>query len=149
MSRFIQDFKEGEVYEGGGRTITETDIVQFSGLSWDTNPIHTDEVYAAGTPFGARVAHGVLTLSAITGLSGKSGYLDGTAIAFLGIDEWRFLIPVVAGDTIRLRWVVLDTKRSASKPDRGILRRRIEVLNQRNELVQTGIFITMLKARPD
>jgi len=149
MARFIQDFKEGEVYDGGGRTITETDIVQFNGLSWDTNPAHTDAEFSKDSPFGVRIAHGALTLSAVTGLSAKAGYLDGTAIAFLGIDEWRFLGPVLIGDTIRLHWVVLEAKRSKSKPDRGVLKRRMEVWNQRNQLVQSGIFITMVKARPD
>jgi acyl dehydratase len=149
MERFIQDFKEGEVYEGGGRTITEADIVQFSGLSWDTNPVHTNAVFSEKSPFGVRIAHGALTLAVVTGLSAKAGFLDGTAIAFLGIDDWRFLGPVLIGDTIRLRWVVLEAKRSASKPDRGVLKRRMEVWNQRDQLVQRGIFITMVKARPE
>ncbi|MDO9072339.1 MAG: MaoC/PaaZ C-terminal domain-containing protein [Rubrivivax sp.] len=148
MPKYIEDFTPGETFDGASRTITEADIVQFTGLSWDTNPVHTDAVVAAQGPFGARIAHGALTLAAVTGLSAKSGQLDGTAIAFLGIDEWRFHGPVLIGDTIRLRWVVLKAQRSASKPDRGMLSRRMEVWNQRGELVQSGIFTTMVRARP-
>lgn len=148
MPKYIDDFNPGETFDGASRTITETDIVQFTGLSWDTNPVHTDAIISAQGPFGARIAHGALTLAAVTGLSAKSGQFDGTAIAFLGIDEWRFHAPVLIGDTIRLRWVVLQAQRSSSKPDRGVLSRRMEVWNQRAELVQSGIFVTMMRARP-
>ncbi len=149
MGKFLQDFEVGESYESSGRTITEADIVQFTGLSWDTNPVHTDAVLAEQGPFGARIAHGVLTLAAVTGLNDKAGTLVGTAIAFLSIDEWHFHKPVLMGDTIRLRSVVLEARRSTSKPDRGVLKRRMEVRNQRDELVQSGIFASLIKARPD
>lgn len=147
MAKYIQDFKEGETYESPGRTITETDVVQFTGLSWDTNPIHTDEAFCAKGPFGKRIAHGALTFSVATGLAGRSGWTDGTAIAFLEIENWKFHGPVMIGDTLRVRVTVTGAKLSASKPDRGVLKRRLEVLNQRDEVVQSGIFVAMMKAR--
>lgn len=147
MGKYIQDFNEGESYESPGRTMTETDVVQFTGLSWDNNPIHTDEEFCANGPFGKRIAHGALTFAVATGLASRSGWTDGTAIGFLEIENWKFHSPVMIGDTVRVRVTVTGAKLSTSKPDRGVLRRRLEVLNQRDEVVQSGIFIAMIKAR--
>ena len=146
MAKYIQDFVVGEVAESPGRTVTETDVVMFSGLSGDTNQAHTDAEHSAKSPFGQRIAHGALGLSIVTGLSARIGDLDGTAIAFLGIDEWRFLGPILFGDTGRLRTTVIEA-RVTSTPDRGVLKRRMELVNQRGATVQSGIFTTMVIAR--
>jgi acyl dehydratase len=79
-------------------------------------------------------------------MSASLGYLDDTAIAALGIDEWKFLKPILFNDTIRLRATVLSA-RPTSKPDRGVLVRRMELLNQRGEVVQTGLMTTMVLTR--
>jgi len=139
----IEEFQEGQVDESRARTITETDVVQFSWISGDVNPMHTDAVHSANSPIGQRIAHGALGLSVATGLSASLGYLDGTAIAALGIDEWKFLKPIYFNDTIRLRATVVSA-RPTSKPDRGVLVRRMELLNQHNEVVQTGLMTTMV-----
>ncbi|PHQ66451.1 MAG: dehydratase [Sneathiella sp.] len=143
MGKAIEEFKIGDVAMSPGRTITETDVVMFSGLSGDTNPAHTDAVHSAKSPFGQRIAHGALVLSIATGLSARIGDLDGTALAALGIDEWRFHAPVFFGDTIYLRSTVLEA-RPTSKPDRGVLRRKMEILNQDGVVVQSGIHSTMV-----
>jgi acyl dehydratase len=142
----IEEFKEGQVDESRARTITETDVIQFSWISGDVNPMHTDAVHSAKSPIGQRIAHGALGLSVATGLSASLGYLDGTAIAALGIDEWKFLKPILFNDTIRLRATVV-TARPTSKPDRGVLVRRMELLNQRDEVVQTGLMTTLVLTR--
>ena len=80
--------------ETQGRTVTETDIVQFAGLSGDFNPMHTDATYAAKTQFGERVAHGLLGLAIASGLSYQLGFLDGTVLAFTGL-EGKFRAPIV------------------------------------------------------
>lgn len=139
----IEEFEVDQVDESRARTITETDIVQFSWISGDVNPMHTDAVHSAKSPIGQRIAHGALGLSVATGLSASLGYLDGTAIAALGIDEWKFLKPILFNDTIRLRATVVSA-RSTTKPDRGVLVRRMELLNQRDEVVQTGLMTTMV-----
>ena len=144
--RCIEEFKEGQVDESRARTITETDVVQFSWVSGDVNPMHTDAVHSAKSPIGQRIAHGALGLSVATGLSASLGYLDGTAIAALGVDEWKFLKPIFFNDTIRLRATVISA-RPTSKPDRGVLVRRMELLNQRDEVVQTGLMTTMVLTR--
>ncbi len=143
MGKAIEEFKIGDVAMSPGRTVTEADVVMFSGLSGDTNPAHTDAVHSAKSPFGQRIAHGALVLSMATGLSARIGDLDGTAIAALGIDEWRFHGPVLFGDTIYLRSTVIEA-RSTSKSDRGVLRRKMEILNQDGVVVQSGIHSTMV-----
>lgn len=142
----IEDFEPGEVALSPGRTVTETDVVTFSWISGDTNPMHTDAEYSAHSPLGQRIAHGALGLSICTGLSARIGQLDGTAIAALGIGEWRFEKPIFLGDTVTLRTTVVSS-RVTSKPDRGILVRRMDLLNQRGELVQTGLMTTMVLTR--
>jgi acyl dehydratase len=142
----IEDFAVGQVDESRARTVTETDIVTFSWVSGDVNPMHTDAVHSAKSPIGQRIAHGALGLSIATGLSASLGYLEGSAIAALGIDEWRFLKPILFNDTVRLRATVVSN-RLTSKPDRGVLVRRMDLLNQRDEVVQTGLMSTMVLSR--
>lgn len=142
----IEEFIEGQVDESKARTITETDVVMFTWVSGDTNPMHTDAVHSAKSPIGQRIAHGALGLSVATGLSAGMGQLEGTAIAALGVDEWKFLKPILFGDTIRLRTTIVSARKT-SKPDRGVLVRRMDLLNQRDELVQTGLMTTMVLTR--
>ncbi len=99
--------------ETAGRTITEADIVMFASLTGDWNPIHVDAEYAKNTIFGQRVAHGLLTLSVMSGLLMRLGFLEETVVAFYGIDRLRFTNPVFIGDTIRARAKVVE------KQDRG------------------------------
>jgi len=123
-------------------------VVAFAGLSGDFNPIHTDEVAAAETPFGTRIAHGQLGMILAAGLINQTGIHAGTTIALLGYREWKFLKPILFGDTLRVR-VTIEDRRETSKPDRGILMRRIELLNQRGELVQQGFADLMVRRKPD
>ena len=142
----IEDFEVGEVAVSPGRTITETDVVTFSWVSGDTNPMHTDAESAARSPIGQRIAHGALGLSVVTGLSARLGQLDGTAVAALGIDEWRFEAPILLGDTVTLTTTVVEA-RTTSKPDRGVLVRRMELFNQHGVRTQHGLMTTMVLTR--
>ncbi|RFP77950.1 dehydratase [Hydrogenophaga borbori] len=147
MGWFFEDFDpQGEPVLTPERTISEADVMAFAELSEDNNPLHTDAEYAARTPMGQRVAHGLLVLSAATGLSAQAGQMQGTALAFLGMEEWKFLAPVFFGDRIRLRWRVAD-KRLASSGKAGVVRRHMEILNQRDEVVQSGLFATLVRTR--
>lgn len=146
MPMYIEDFKAGQELTTAARTVTEADVVAFAGLSGDYNSLHTDAEYAKGTQFGQRIAHGMLAFSIATGLGVRTGVLDGTVLAFLGIEDWKFLKPVFIGDTIRLRWTVTEARLS-SKPGSGVLKRRMEILNQRDEVVQTGTTAALVKSR--
>ena len=142
----VEDFVEGQVDISRARTVTETDVVQYTWVSGDTNPMHTDAVHAAKSPIGQRIAHGTLGMSIATGLSASLGYMDGTAIAALGVDEWRFLKPIFFNDTVHLRATILSA-RPTSKPDRGVVVRLMELVNQHGEVVQRGKMTTMVLTR--
>jgi acyl dehydratase len=142
----IEDFEVGQVDISRARTITETDVVTFSWVSGDVNPMHTDLEHSRKSPIGQRIAHGALGLSVATGLSAGLGYLDGTAVAALSIDQWKFLKPIFFNDTVHLRATVMSA-RPTSKPDRGVLARKMELVNQHGDVVQEGLMTTMVLTR--
>ncbi|HXG02105.1 MAG TPA: MaoC/PaaZ C-terminal domain-containing protein, partial [Candidatus Binatia bacterium] len=133
--RYFEDIEVGEEYESPGRTVTETDIVLFAGLSGDYNVLHTDAEFMKKSIFGERIAHGLLGLAIQSGLFYRAGPAYAT-LAFLGL-RWKFKAPIKIGDTIRVRARV-TAKRETSKPDRGIVVVERQVLNQRDEVVQEG-----------
>lgn len=152
MSRYavhyLEDLEAGQTFESAARTVTEADVVSFAGLSGDFNPIHTDAVFADDSIYGQRVVYGLLGLSIATGLLDRTGVFSGSAIAMLGIQEWVFTAPVFIGDTVHLRLTIEDVSPSASKTDRGVIQRRFELFNERNELVQTGRIDVLVRRRP-
>ncbi|MFT4539534.1 MAG: acyl dehydratase [Planctomycetota bacterium] len=143
--RWFEEFVPGQVYLSARRTVTETDIVNFAGLSGDFNPLHTDEVHAIGTPFRGRVAHGLLVQSIASGLANQMGIFHGTISALKGMTI-DFTRPVKPGDTIRMRLTVteIDPKPGAR---RGGIQFRTEVLNERDELVIDGSWSTVINRR--
>jgi len=143
---FFEDLKVGQVFPTPARTVTEADVVNFAGVSGDFNPIHTDEEFARGTPFGRRVAHGLLILAMLTGLRLRTGVFEGTLIAWLEIRSYRFLKPIFVGDSIRGETEIAE-KRNTSSPDRGVVIQKIRVFNQRGELVQEGEFVTLMRRK--
>ena len=122
-------------------------MAAYAGLSGDYNPLHTDAEFAAKTPFKQRIAHGMLGMSVMTGLASRTGMLDGSALAFLGIEEWKFQKPIFLGDTIHVRMTVADI-RPSSRPGSGVLKRLVEIVNQRGEVTQSGRLVTLIRARP-
>jgi acyl dehydratase len=116
------------------RTITEADIVNFASLSGDWFPLHTDAEYAARTMYGERVAHGMLVLSAVTGLITLK---PGAVRAFHGIEGLRFRRPTFVGDTIHAKTEVLDLE---TRDDGGLVTSGLTVENQRGETVTTARF---------
>lgn len=142
---YYEELQIGQAFITPRRTITEADIVLFTGLSGDVNSLHTDEVFAVQeTPFGTRIAQGLLTLSAATGLIARVGFCEGTVLAFLGIKEWRFTGAVKAGDTLHAR-ITVTAKRETSKPDRGIFTEKVEIINQHGDVVQEGELTMLVK----
>jgi acyl dehydratase len=133
--RFFDDIAVGEEFESPGRTVTETDIVLFAGLSGDYNVLHTDAEFMKQSIFGERIAHGLLGLAIQAGLFTRATQAFAT-MAFLGL-RWKFKGPIKIGDTIRVRAKVL-AKKETSKPDRGVITLDRKVLNQRGEVVQEG-----------
>ena len=107
--RYFEEFNVGDKVLTVGRTITESDIMAFAGLSGDFNRIHTDAVYAAAAPFGQRVAHGLLVQSIATGLAVRTGVIEDTVLAFREL-SCKFSLPVFIGDTVHVELEVVETK---------------------------------------
>jgi len=130
-----------------GRTITEADIVNFAGLSGDYNLIHTDEEYSKESPFGRRVAHGLLGLSIASGLAVRTGVLEGTVLAFREINEWKFTKPIFIGDTIHVKMTGMEAK-ELRRLNGGSVTIDLDVLNQHDETVMRGIWKVLVASKP-
>ncbi|MDO9131256.1 MAG: MaoC/PaaZ C-terminal domain-containing protein [Anaerolineales bacterium] len=144
---YFEEFQIGQRILSPGRTITESDIVTFAGLSGDFNQIHTDAEYSQTSPFGQRVAHGLLGLSIASGLALRTGVLEGTVMAFREIGEWKFVKPVFIGDTIHVEMEVAKTK-AFPRLGGGAVTIAIQVENQRDEVVMKGNWITLVMSKP-
>jgi len=142
---YFEEFEIGDKVESVGRTITETDIVNFAGISGDWNLIHTDAEYSATQMFGQRVAHGLLILSIASGQAVRLGFMEDTILAFRGL-EWKFQRPVFIGDTIRLR-VTIEEKKEMRRMGGGLVNFKMEVVNQKNEVCQRGTWEILCKLK--
>ena len=144
---YWEEWEINAEFESSARTVTEADIVMFAGLSGDYNPLHIDEEFCKKTQFGTRNAHGPLVYAFAAGLLFQLHLYDDTLIAFLGFDSLKFTKPVKAGDTIHARIKVLE-KRETSNPQRGVMKRQLQVFNQRGEVVQDAVQAFLLKRKP-
>lgn len=120
--RYYEDLEVGQhIRHSLGRTVTEADNVLFCALTMNTQPLHLNEDFAAGTPFGRRLVNGIFTLGLVIGLT-VSELTEGTILANLGYDRVVHPNPVFHGDTIYVESEVLDKRLSQSRPDVGIVR---------------------------
>ncbi len=144
---YFEDFVPGSVHEFGPTVVDEAEIIDFA-RRYDPQPIHTDPEWARTGPFGGLIASGWHT-AAITMRLLVDQYLPSAAsLASPGIDELRWLRPVRPGDELRVRVTVIETRPSRSKPDRGLLRSRIEVLEADGSAVMTMIGLNIVQRRP-
>ncbi len=143
MGMYFEEFSLGDSVSSTTRTITETDVVNFAALTGDWNLIHTDAEYSKTHMFGQRVAHGLLVLSVASGLAMRLGILDGTTLAFRSV-EWKMQRPVVIGDTIHVRLTIEETKAMA-RLGGGLINFKAEVINQKDEVCQRGIWEILVK----
>lgn len=141
---YFDDVEVGQEWESLGRTITETDIVNFAGLSGDFNPIHIDHEFARSTPFRQPLAHGLLVFSLASGLGLYSPPMR--TLAFLSIREWHFRGPVFIGDTLRALSKVL-AKEIRGRGRRGEITWQRRIINQERKVVQEGVTITLVEGR--
>ena len=136
-SLYLEDFTIGQAFKSSGRTITETDLTLFSMLSGDWHPIHADAEYSKGTRYGERVVHGILGIAIAIGKLHELGIFEQSAIAMLSLQEWKFLAPVLVGDTLHLELTITSVAKGKSGRN-GTLGRRFRLFNQREVLVQEG-----------
>lgn len=133
---YLEDYSVGEVFDSPARTLTETDIINFAGLTSDWHPLHTDTTYAENSRFGKRIAHGMLVLS--VGMAqlfriSTDTILAKEFVAFYGMDKVRFTAPTFIGDTIKAQATVIEI--DYKKPDSGVLLYDVVISNQNDETV--------------
>lgn len=133
MRLFWEDFLPGQVFEHGSRTLGEDEIIRFA-REWDPQRYHTDPEAARTTPFGGLIASGWQSCAVAMRLMCDAYLLETSCVGSPGIDEIRFLKPVRPGDTLRFRSTVLESTPSRSRPDRGTITFRWELLNQNGEI---------------
>ncbi|MDP6100912.1 MAG: MaoC/PaaZ C-terminal domain-containing protein [Dehalococcoidia bacterium] len=143
----FEDVNIGDKFLSMGRTIFETDIVNFLGLSRINEPLFNDrEFYEKQGILKGRLVPGPLTYVIAMGLFTNLGLIHGTVLAFLGMDEFRIPKPVFCGDTLTLELTVIS-KRQTSKPKQGVVTFRLTTRNQRNEEVMHWNHTLMLAGR--
>ena len=142
-----EDLVEGDVAYSAARTITETDVVNFCGLSGDFNWFHTDLVRAKESVFGQRVAHGMLVASIATGLQVGSMEPKIATATFMGLREWQFRGAVFFNDTIRVKRTIGEKTEHPKSTAQGFVIYEVEVLNQNDKVVQKGQWNMLISRR--
>ncbi len=144
--RWFEDYVPGAVYEYGNVRLDEEDIIEFA-RRWDPQPMHVDPEAAARGHFGGLIASGWQTVAVMMRLLVDHFLSRVASIASPGIDELRWLHPVRPGDVLRIRVSVVDAARSRSRPERGMVRTLVEVLNQNDEVVMSLKAMNLMRCR--
>lgn len=145
--RWFEDYTVGEVIRADGVTVSEAEILSFA-FTYDPQPFHLDRLAAETSPYGGLIASGWQT-----GLLGfrmllQAGLLGKGSMGSPGLDELRWFMPVRPGDTLFSRASIEDKRESASKPDRGIVRMKYWIENQKGETVMSFFGTQMVLKRP-
>ena len=142
---YFEDFQQGQAIDVGSIQVSEEEILEFA-RRYDPQPFHVDRE-AAMRSHGGLIASGFHTVSLMMRLI-ADGLLNKTAnLPSPGMDELRWLKPVRGGDTLSVRCVILSTRVSASKPDRGLVATSWEAMNQHGELAATAKVVCMVRRR--
>lgn len=144
--RYFEDYVPGSVLEYGAITVTEEDMIEFAER-FDPQPFHVDADAAAEGPFGGLIASGWHTASVMMRLVADHYLSKVASLGSPGVDELRWTRPVRPGDSLRVRVSIMETRRSRSKPDRGVVRSRVEVVNQRGDVVMSLEALNILRCR--
>jgi acyl dehydratase len=148
MSRmkYFEDYSVGVIVECRPFSVSEAEILDFA-KQFDPQPFHVDREAAAQSHFGGIIASGFHTCALVMRSLVGSGFFGGSSMGSPGLDEIRWRRPVRAGETLRVKTEVLDAKRSRSKPDRGVVRHRVELLNDRDQPVMSYIAMSIFPTR--
>jgi acyl dehydratase len=144
---YFEEFQPGQRILTAGRTITESDVVNFAGISGDFTQLHVDAEYSKTTPFGQRIAHGLLGLAIASGLATQTSVMEGTVITFREINEWKFSKPIFIGDTVHVELEVKETK-AIPRLGGGSVVIELDVKNQHNDTVMKGKWNVLFANRP-
>jgi acyl dehydratase len=143
--RFLDDYTVGATYLCGSFTITQDEIVAFAS-QYDPQPMHVDRHFAAEGPFGTVIASGWHTVARAMRLIVEN-FLPQNNLPSPGIDELRWLRPVRPGDILTLHITIQEARRSQSKPDRGLIRSLMELLNQDGEVAMSMKAMNFVRVR--
>ncbi len=146
--RYFDDYLPGATYDCGSVSVSEDEIVSFA-RQFDPQPFHVDPGAAARGPFGGLIASGWHTAALVMRQLVDHYLPEEASLGSPGLDEMRWPDPVRPGDTLRVRASVVETRRSLSKPDRGIMKTAIEAVNQDGRTVMRATAINFLRVRPD
>lgn len=146
MPKYLEDFREGEIWRSGTVVLGEAEMIAYARAN-DPQPFHVDPDAARAGPFGGIIASGWQIAALSMRLFLEAGGHGDTPIVGLGVDELRWRQVVRPGDALRTTREIVEVRRSASKPDRGTIRTRVTVLNQRDEVVMTYYALGQVRAR--
>ncbi len=137
---YFEELHVGDSWTSPRRTLTETDVVLFAGLTGDVDPLHVDRHFAEQTPFQRPLAHGLLGMALAAGLA--IHYPRMSTTAFVAVREWQFVAPLYVGDTVYALTEVADLRSHGRR--NGLVTWRRRLLNHNNEVVQQGVFETLV-----
>ena len=144
--RCFEDYRAGSVHEIGSVRVDKDEVIEFA-RRYDPQVFHIDEEAAKGTKFGGLIASGWHTASLMMRLLADNFLPRQSSLGAPAVDALRWHLPVRPGDVLSVRVTVLETRRSRSKPDRGVMRTGIEVTNQRGEVAMSLTAVNILLVR--
>ena len=144
--KYFEDYEEGRVYELGSVEVELAEVIEFA-TRYDPQYFHTDENRAKESIYGGVIASGWHTASMMMRVFADKFLSDISSMGSPGLDKLRWYLPVRPGDTLFVCGIVLETRLSKSKPDRGVMRTRTEVHNQDHELVLSSTAVNLLRRR--
>ena len=145
---YFEDYAPGSTYECGSVSIDQASIIAFA-KEFDPQPFHVDPVAAAAGPYGGLIASGWHTAALVMRLLVENYLAAESSLGSAGLDELRWPHPVRPGDTLRVRATVVESRRSLSKPDRGIVKTMVEAANSGGATVMRATAINFMLVRPD
>lgn len=145
--KYFEDYVVGDTFESGAYEITADEIMSFA-RQYDPQPFHLDVAAAEASVFGGLTTSGFHTVAIQGALIHSSPEGDAAVMAGLGWDEVRFEQPVRVGDTLCARFTCLEARPSASKTDRGVVRIRVELVNQDGQVVLSSVHGVLVRRRP-
>ncbi len=140
---YFEDLKPGDCWPSDVREISGDDVADFAILTGDHDPLHTNQLIQGGSPFGEPVVHGLLGLGVLAGLSSASPNV--ATLALVCINDWRFEAPIFFGDSVHVLTTVTDVANHGRRAGRVTWLRQL--VNQKNRVVQQGVFVTLVATR--
>ena len=146
-TRWFEDYPEGAAWEFGPLLVDEAEVIDF-GQRFDPQPFHVDPAAAAAGPYGGLIASGWHTCALMMRLLAEQYLSPASSLGSPGIDELRWVLPVRPGDELILKTTVREARPSRTKPDRGLVRTHVELVNQSGAVVLTLLAMNLIRTRP-